>query len=175
MQQINELEIRKATIDDASLLSRFAASAFTDAYTGTMAENEIQAYVDKSFDVEFIRSCLASPFMHFYIGLISGVPAGYTKLRTDRSRPELQGLRSIELERIYVSGGSYRKGWGSQLLNHAIEKSRSDGFDVMWLAVWQKNERAISFYKKAGMEIFGEQQFTVGTIINNDYVFRLDL
>jgi ribosomal protein S18 acetylase RimI-like enzyme len=165
--------IRKAAIADVSILSDFAGRAFFDAYSGTMNDEDIRSYVKKSFSLEALREQLSSFGSIFHIALVEGQMAGYTKLRWDRIRDELAGQRSIELERIYVDGRNYRNGMGTLLFNHAKEFARSNRYNLIWLAVWQKNQRAISFYQKAGMEIFGVQHFTVGTIVNDDFVLKL--
>jgi len=167
--------IRQASPADTTDLSHFASKAFMEAYSGTMDRDDINKYLEKSFNQAEVKKQLESPDMLFHLAFANDELAGYTKLRWDRARDELGSGRAIELERIYVGASHYRTGLGTLMLDHAISISRKKGFVVMWLAVWQKNIRAISFYKKTGFEIFGVQKFTVGTIVNDDYVFRLML
>lgn len=169
------LIIRQAVSTDAESLARFASQAFKDAYIGKMSEIDIDSYTAKSFDTRRIQEELHHPVKYFHLAFLGSSLIGYTKLRSDRSRTELKGKKSIELERIYVSGQLYRQGIGGILFNNALAFSCALGFELLWLAVWQQNKRALDFYTKAGMEIFGTQSFTVGTIVNKDYVLKVNL
>lgn len=170
-----DVEIKPASDFNVEKLSQFASAAFIDAYSGKMNPADIRDYISKSFNTEVIGNQIRSPDTRFHIAVQNNQISGYTKLRWDRFRPELADFRAIELERIYISSEHYRKGLGSLLLKNACQESASLNFNMLWLAVWQKNERALAFYKKAGFEIFGVQEFTVGTIINNDFVLKLNL
>lgn len=167
--------VLKATMADVPALAAFASGAFREAYDGLMPAGDIEAYCQTAFDPDKIRDDLRQPHTVFHLLKQGNEIAGYTKLRSDRPRPDLQEWMAIELERIYVGGGNYRKGLGTVLFNHAMDYSRRLGYRMLWLAVWQKNERALSFYKKSGMELFGEQSFTVGSVTNEDFVLRISL
>jgi diamine N-acetyltransferase len=175
LTDFNGVVIRRASPADADEIAAFAFNAFQDAYRGQMNEADISAYVKKSFDREVIAGQLKADQTLFHIALTDNEMQGYTKLRWDRSRPELSLLKAMEMERIYVHVTHYRSGLGSILFNHALKVSADLGFECMWLAVWQKYERAVSFYKKMGMEIFGVQEFTVNTIVNHDYVLKIKI
>ncbi len=58
------------------------------------------------------------------------------------------GLNGEYVEGIFVSDRMQSQGLGKILLNHAKDKR-----DKLFLNVYQKNTRAISFYKREGFEI----------------------
>ncbi len=165
----------KATTADAPALAAFASGAFREAYDGLMPAGDIEMYCQKAFDPEKILDDLRQPHSVFHMLKQGNEIAGYTKLRSDRSRPDLLGFAAMEMERIYIGSRYYRKGLGTVLFNHALDYSRRQGFNLLWLAVWQKNQKALSFYKNSGMEIFGVQSFTVGSVLNEDFVLRIFL
>jgi len=41
---------------------------------------------------------------------------------------------------------------------------------VLWLGVWERNARAIAFYRKQGFEVVGEQEFMLGADRQRDLV-----
>ena len=43
------------------------------------------------------------------------------------------------------------------------------------LYVWEKNEKALAFYKKHGFHKIGEHSFVIGSDIQTDHLMRLDL
>ena len=40
--------------------------------------------------------------------------------------------------------------------------------DVLWLAVWERNERAIGFYRRFGFETCGALEFRLGHDVQSD-------
>ena len=58
------------------------------------------------------------------------------------------GLNDEYVEGIFVSGEMQSQGIGKILLNYAKDKRNK-----LYLNVYQKNARAISFYKREGFEI----------------------
>jgi diamine N-acetyltransferase len=169
------ISIVKASPIDAVKLANFASKAFLDAYAGTMNAEDIKIYIEKAFHIDELINQLATETNIFHLAIQREEIIGYTKLRFDRTRLELINEKAIELERIYVGSRHFRSGLGSIMFRNILAYSRKQHYTFLWLAVWQKNERAISFYKKSGMEIFGDQEFIVGSIINHDYVMKIKL
>jgi len=58
--------------------------------------------------------------------------------------------------------------WGSKLLDEGLRASRQDGFDLLWLKVWDQNHKAIRFYQKRGFCRLGEVDYKEGGL--NDRV-----
>ena len=79
------------------------------------------------------------------------------------------------MEKIYVLGSYFGSGAGKVLMQQAIAHSQENGFDTLFLGVWQENERAVSFYKKVGFEVFETRQFQLGERLCDDYMMKLKL
>ena len=47
-------------------------------------------------------------------------------------------------------------------MNAALEQARSDGAATIWLGVWERNLRAIAFYRKSGFADVGAHDFLFG-------------
>jgi ribosomal protein S18 acetylase RimI-like enzyme len=45
----------------------------------------------------------------------------------------------------------------------------------VWLGVWEKNEKAIGFYKRNGFVEFDKHLFTLGTDVQTDIMMRREL
>ncbi len=54
-----------------------------------------------------------------------------------------------------------------------IQEALQRGCDSVWLGVWEKNSRAISFYKKMGFQEVGEHTFTLGYDPQRDIIMEL--
>jgi ribosomal protein S18 acetylase RimI-like enzyme len=53
--------------------------------------------------------------------------------------------------------------------------ARARGARTLWLGVWERNERAKSFYRKCGFRDVGSQPFVLGTDVQTDRVMVLPL
>ena len=58
-----------------------------------------------------------------------------------------------------------------QAINIATERKKK----YIWLGVWEKNEKAIHFYKKNGFYKIGSHSFVMGEDVQTDYIMRKDL
>ena len=56
-------------------------------------------------------------------------------------------------------------------MDAAIEAARSRGARSLWLGVWERNPRAVAFYRKYGFTRVGEHTFMLGADAQVDWVF----
>lgn len=70
-----------------------------------------------------------------------------------------------EVEAIYVLSEYYNHKIGYRLMNEAL--SRLSEYKIVFLWVFEKNERAISFYRKYGFEFDGcQKEWKLGTPVS---------
>lgn len=74
-------------------------------------------------------------------------------------------MDNTEICKLYVDTFFQGKGIGKELLEYAIDEYKANN---LWAL--EKNERAISFYKKHGFNLTGEKKFEEGTI---EYIVKL--
>jgi ribosomal protein S18 acetylase RimI-like enzyme len=67
------------------------------------------------------------------------------------------------------------KGVGRELMAAAIREAGQRGCDSVWLGVWEKNPRAIAFYKKWGFQEVGSHVFQLGDDLQTDFIMELML
>ena len=75
-------------------------------------------------------------------------------------------VKDKEIKELYVDHFFENEGIGGKLIEFAIKN-----FDVQYLWVLKKNERAISFYKKHGFHYKGVCQFEEGT---TEYLLKME-
>jgi ribosomal protein S18 acetylase RimI-like enzyme len=135
----------------------------------------MQLYIDTYFNPKRVLEEINSNTIQFYLAFASTELVGYIKARTEDNPPELAGVKHIEIERIYVHPGYKGLKIGKQLIDHAAIEAKQQGYEVLWLGVWEKNENAIAFYKKQGFTIFGEHDFVLGTDAQKDWLMKKEL
>lgn len=81
----------------------------------------------------------------------------------------------MEIERIYVAKEFQGKGLGRRLMTYAISAAMQRKKAYVWLGVWEKNEKALAFYRKNGFYQIGTHTFVMGDDPQTDYIMRKDL
>jgi diamine N-acetyltransferase len=161
---------RKAEPADAPALAAFGALAFVTSYEHVMDRAELEAYVPVHFTSERQLAEINDPRITTYLALNPQI-TGYAQLAAE-SRPEcaLLARAPAELKRIYVDRTLHGHGVARKLLELVEADARRRGSDVLWLAVWEINDRAISFYRKSGFAMVGRQGFPIGNEVQSDHV-----
>lgn len=169
------IKLSNAVPADAELLAKLGRQAFFEAFGVYNDPQDMQAYLDKSFDPDFIRIQLTDDTVSYVIAYFDEVAAGYSKIKRNNAPPELQGNNCMQLERIYALQAFLGKKVGSSLMKNCIDAANKESYDHLWLGVWQQNDRAIAFYKQWGFTIIGTKQFIIGKEVNDDFVMSLAL
>jgi len=171
--EIDSLKIIPAGIDDAEMISGLAKVCFSEAFSEHNSSEDMDAYLKKAFDKKIISDELKDSRVIFFI--LKGETensVGYAKLSEKERHKSILENKAIQLERIYLRKKAIGTGAGQLLLNHTLNFAREKKFEVLWLAVWQENKRAIDFYKKHGFEICGVKKFVLGNTVNDDFVMK---
>lgn len=169
------LNIRKAEISDANLLSVIASVTFYEAYFDTDEPDSIARYIVETYNSDQIKSELEDNNSTFFIPELESKAVGFAKLR-ENSIPEcLQGENTIELQRIYLVERVWRKGFGRILMEKCLETAKQKGFESLWLGTWEENVKARKFYEKLGFAKVGEYQYFYGDYLATNFVLKKDL
>lgn len=169
------MNIRNATTKDARLLSELGAKTFYETFAKDNTPENIDAYLKESFSPEIQFNELSAPDIIFIIAESEGMPIGYAQLMVGNRDESVKGTKPLEIRRIYATRENMGRGVGSELMKAAIHEARARGCDCIWLGVWEKNSRAIAFYKKWGFREVGTHLFMVGDDPQNDFTMELEL
>jgi ribosomal protein S18 acetylase RimI-like enzyme len=167
-----QCRIRAATPVDAEPLAALAERTFRDTFANDNSPDDIEAYVRDSFSLARVRAELADDANTFLLAFADGEeqPDGYAKLRTGTTDPSVTGLDPVELQRLYVDQSAIRRGVGAALMRASLDAARSAGYRTLWLGVWERNARAISFYKRWQFETVGDHEFRLGADDQTDLI-----
>lgn len=169
------MNIRYGNISDAKLLSELGTKTFYDAFAKDNTPENMDAYLKRSFSPEIQLHELTQPEVIFLIAELDGIHIGYAQLIMNSRDEIIQGKTPMELRRIYAVQEFIGRGVGKELMNRAIQEARYRDCDALWLGVWEKNQRAIDFYKKWGFREVGAHEFSLGDEPQNDLIMVLDL
>ncbi|HZM24161.1 MAG TPA: GNAT family N-acetyltransferase [Anaerolineales bacterium] len=169
------MNIRYGTTDDAEMLSELGARTFYDTFAKDNTPENIEAYLKKSFSPRTQFKELSDPDNIFLIVESENTPIGYAQLTMNSKDEAISKATPLEIRRIYAIQEYLGKGVGKELMQATIGEARKRGCDCVWLGVWEKNQRAIDFYKRWGFREVGTHLFSVGNDPQNDYVMELEL
>jgi ribosomal protein S18 acetylase RimI-like enzyme len=168
-------ELRKANLSDLSELLALARTSFLQAFTvGNKPEN-VQAYLAEAFTKDKLTKEMQEAASTFIVASLAGKLLGYTKLNLAAAQADVQDPSSVEVARLYTLEEVWGTGLGQLLLDEAFAFGRQEGKTWLWLGVWEHNARAIRFYEKNGLRIFGSHPFPFGDEIQTDWLMRVDL
>ena len=162
--------IRRARRSDARALSSFAARLFRDTYDSSTEASDLESYIGKNFSAERQEDEIADPSAAVFVAMADDLIIGYAHV-VARSGDG----RSARLNRIYVDAEWRGSGLASGLLDTVVGEAGQRGATHLELTVFERNSRALAFYKRAGFAAIGSTTFMVGEDPQTDVVMQLDL
>jgi len=176
MGEVNGVVVRPATAEDAALLAELGARLFEKTFGPANAREDMEAYLATAFSTKLQAKELGDPDRRALLAFDeSGSAVGYAMLRRGSRADGVVAERPVEVQRIYVDQSLHGRGVGDLLMNSCVERAQEWNGDVLWLAVWQENPRAIAFYKRVGFAVAGVQDFVLGTDVQHDLVMTRPL
>lgn len=157
------LRLRRATADDAAWLAEFGARTFRAAYSGLIEPAELERYVRAHYGEALQRAEIARPDSVVLLAIVGEHRCGFCWVHRPPPGaalpPCITDPTAANLSRIYVEPSRQGLGLGARLIEGAAAEARGMGAESLWLAVWQKNPRAIAFYRAHGYTEIGRWGF----------------
>jgi ribosomal protein S18 acetylase RimI-like enzyme len=161
---------RPATTADAEPLSRLAEQTFRDAFAADNASPDLDAHCASAFSPEIQRGEILDPELVTTLALDEDRLVGFTQVRLGAAKDCVPAHRPSELYRLYVSRAWHGRGVAQALMEQVMDAASGFGSDRIWLGVWERNPRAIAFYKKYGFGVVGEHVFQFGSEPQRDLI-----
>lgn len=169
------LQIRQANVTDLAALQVIGRQTFVETYAdGNTLENMVK-YLEEGFSEEKLSAELQNDNSLFYFAEKDGQMLGYLKVNFAEAQSEILDPASLEIERIYVLQEYQGKQVGFSLYQQALAIAIERKSPYIWLGVWEKNPRAMRFYRKQGFVEFGEHLFQLGEDAQRDVLMRLNI
>lgn len=165
-----DFQIGYPNIDEARVLTRFCAQAFTDTYAAFNTPEDMKVYLAENFSLERIEQELTDPDIVYLVMRADDQVIGYGKMVKSEPEPCIRQSPVLELARLYVDKPLIGKGLGKKLMTACLEETGRLGYKALWLGVWENNPRAIRFYQSMGFEKVGEHAFVLGEDVQNDFI-----
>lgn len=166
------ITLRKASLQDLVQLQQIGRQTFFETFAASNSEQNLNAYLEEGFSLAKLTAELQNPNSMFYFAELDHAFIGYLKVNTGPAQTELQDEHALEIERIYVLQAYHGKKVGQLLYEKALQLAQQAKASYLWLGVWEKNPRAIQFYRKNGFVEFDKHTFIVGDDVQTDLMMK---
>ncbi len=162
------IHLRLASAQDNRLLAELGARTFRDTFGPDNTPEDMAAYSSAAFSPRQQATELADPGTVFLIAEAGGATVGYARMKQGPAPKCIAGALPIEIVRLYAVTAWIGRGVGAALMRGCLVQAQQRGRDVIWLDVWERNTRAIAFYRAWGFVEVGTQPFVLGSDIQHD-------
>jgi diamine N-acetyltransferase len=170
------VRLRRAGLDDAARLAAIGCRLFVEAHDGLVHPSDIGAYVSETFAESLQRSELMQPDSAMWIAeTLEGESAGLAFIRRAVLPIEGESRECFEVAHLYTDRQSQGHRVTATLLATCVSEARAWGGDVLWLGVWDRMPRAISFYQRLGLRVVGAREVVLGSDRQRELLLALTL
>ena len=157
--------IRRAKIDDASVIHSLANEIWWHTYRGIISDEQIRFMLEDMYSEAVLNRQLDED-RKFLLAEHDSTPLGFAEYSF--TNPE---EKVFKVHKLYIIPSEQGKGIGKKLLEHISNLAGMDGGNILELNVNRGNP-AVSFYKKLGFEIWETVDIPYYHFFLNDYVMR---
>jgi diamine N-acetyltransferase len=166
------VSIQYAEAADAESIAVLSRQAFSDTFAPYNTKENMEKFLKEQFYTALLIDEVRTEGNIFLLAKADEELAGYAYMRETEIPPELDDSPAIEIVRLYASQKNIGKGIGKALIDKCIQIAREMRKKLIWLCVWEHNQRAIDFYIKRGFERFGVHLFVLGDDLQNDWMMK---
>jgi len=155
------------------MLAELGGRLFREAFAADNTPEDMRAYLAEHFTEDALRRLLDDPDVRLLVLEDAGTPVGWAHLVAGRQAPGAPAPAhggEVEIRRFYLDPRLHGGDAGPTLLASALGTARELGAGAVWLAVWERNGRALGFYRKHGFRRVGTQGFRLGADTQTDDV-----
>jgi diamine N-acetyltransferase len=164
------IQIRRARDGDALALSVLAENTFRDAFAQSNTAANMLLHCKASYGRALQLAEIRDSRGETWLAEAGNKLVAYVQLQLDAAAPAISGERPVEIQRFYVEASHHGTGLAHQLMAHVVSRAQAAGSAALWLGVWERNLRALAFYRKWQFDVVGEHIFMLGDDPQHDLV-----
>ncbi len=150
---------RKATTGDAAQIAAIGATVWISTYAENGVEPSFARYVLEHFTAGAVQAGLAEPDRHYWVAALGEALLGFVELKLHERSACVPARAQAEVARLYVLERFTRRGVGRRLLEESLAFAAAQGTETAWLSAYERNDRALAFYRTHGWQECGEYAF----------------
>ncbi|MGA2398028.1 MAG: GNAT family N-acetyltransferase [Steroidobacteraceae bacterium] len=169
------IRIRRAEEGDAPVLSVLAERTFRAAFAESNTAANMQLHCAANYGHALQLAEIRDSRRETWVVEANNRLVAYAQLRLDAPQPAISAVKPVEIQRFYVDASHHGTGLAHQLMAHVLARAQAAGSAALWLGVWERNLKALAFYRKWRFDVVGEHTFKLGDDPQRDLVMCRDL
>lgn len=161
--------IRRTVPADAAPLAALAARTFRDTFEADNKPEDMTEHLTRSYSPARQLAEITAADTITLIATCDG-PVAFAQLRRGKPPACVTAPQTIELWRFYVDKSWHGRGIAKRLMQAVLDEAVAAGANAVWLGVWERNPRAVAFYRKFGFEDVGAHEFRLGADVQTDRI-----
>jgi ribosomal protein S18 acetylase RimI-like enzyme len=162
--------IRYATLSDASHLAALAEETFRETFASLNTVEDMNIHCGASYGAAIQSAEISDSKMVSLVCEEGGTLIAFAQLRWSAAPSCVTAIDPGEIQRLYVASSWHGKGIAQALMAACLKEMERRASDVVWLGVWERNPRAIAFYRRFGFSEVGSHVFPLGTDPQRDII-----
>lgn len=163
-------QVRPAEQTDLPQLGVIAKQIYRDTFGVHYSPQELEHYLEEAFSAQRLLAEFQEPESHLLLTIANDHIAGFLRLRKNPTATKWLGANHLEIHQMFVDHQYHGSGAADQLMNEAI--ANAQGYEWLWLAVWNQNIRAQRFYAKWGFQKFMDHHYLIDGETQVDWLMR---
>jgi ribosomal protein S18 acetylase RimI-like enzyme len=153
-------------VDDLAAIAHLLQAVFTQTYAHVIPPQTLARYLAQEFSSAALALKLADPNTVNLVAEADGKPIAFSRLEPNQPNQP----NSAEIAKFYVDADFQGRGVAAALLSETITAAQQRDWATLWLCVWEKNPRAIAFYRKHGFVQVGHAEVLVEDVVFHDFI-----
>ncbi|MEI6243516.1 MAG: GNAT family N-acetyltransferase [Acidobacteriota bacterium] len=165
--------LRPALPTDTAALAELAARTFRETFASDNRPEDMVAHEAESYGPAQQGREIADPNIVTILVHApdeNGALVGFSQVRRGSAPACVTDAAPVEVWRFYIAKEHHGKGIAQALMARVHTDAREMGARTLWLGVWERNERAKTFYRKCGFIDVGTHVYVVGTDAQTDRI-----
>lgn len=159
------IAIQKLRNSDIPIVQDLAREIWNEHYLKILSQEQIDYMLNLFYSTSKIKEELLGNYS-WELMYDNTIPVGFMCLKFEKEK--------VHLSKLYLHSNVRGKGFGKQLIEHAIDVSLQNNFTSIYLNVNKYNMESIEFYKRIGFKIIEEGVFDIGNgFVMDDYIMEL--
>ena len=164
------IHIRTAESEDAEQIALIADKTFRETFSAFNTAQDMDEHCQRSYGTAVQKAEIDDKNKCTLICETDNRIIGYAQINWNARFKTIRDNSQAEIQRIYIAKEWHGMGVARQLMDVILEKIAQRKIRNVWLGVWEKNPRAIAFYKKFGFKEAGEHVFLLGRDPQRDII-----
>lgn len=148
--------VRPCAPADSRALAELGPATFQEAFGEVFPAAAVTDRMRTIYAPARLALDLADPDQAWFLAEGGGAAVGFLVLRDGPPPVTVLGDRPLEFARVYVRAAWQGRGPAFALMELGFAEARRRGADLLWLTAWERNPKALAFYRAHGFRRAGE-------------------